>query len=163
ASVDTEIWADEELNPKIKHILATTDIHIAFQKSCKNSDYFLAEWTDESALRNEPTKDTITLPNWQGEEGIVPIIPDVRFVLSREDKQAVYRLEVDRASIDLEASREQKRSIAQKMKRYLQLEQGEFYQKEYGTRPLRVLWAVKGQRRMNNMLSVAGKVIKRFV
>jgi hypothetical protein len=162
-SVDVEGWADEELNPKIKHILATTDVHIAILKACRESGYFLAEWTDETALRNEPVKDTIALTKADGKPVILHLIPDVRFVLSREDKQAIYRLEVDRATIELEASREQKRSIAQKMKRYLQLEQSEFYQKEYGTRPLRVLWAVKGERRMNNMMAVAGKVIKQFV
>jgi DNA-binding Lrp family transcriptional regulator len=162
-SVDIEAWADEELNPKIKHILATTDVHIAFQRACRVSGYQLADWTDESALRNEPQTDTITLTNTQGKPISISIIPDVRFVLRREDKEAIYRLEVDRATIELEASREQKRSIAQKMKRYLLLEKSEAYKMRYGTRPLRVLWAVKGERRMHNMLNLAGKVIKRLV
>jgi hypothetical protein len=118
---------------------------------------------DESALRHEPTKDTVTLTSPHGKPVTIHIIPDVRFVLSRADKQAVFRLELDRATVELEASQAQKRSIAQKMKRYLLLEQSEFYQKHYGKRPLRVLWAVKGERRMNNMMGVAGKVIKQFV
>jgi hypothetical protein len=162
-SIDIEVWADEELNPKIKHILATTDVHIRFQRGCRESGYTLEEWTDETALRNAPTKDTITLSGRQGNTTHITIIPDVFFVLSRDNKQALYRCEIDRATIELEASREQKRSLAQKMKRYLLLEGQQSYKSQYGTRPLQVLWAVKGQRRMNNMMYVAGKVIKRFV
>jgi hypothetical protein len=163
ASVDIDVWADEELNPKIKHTLASTDVHIAFQRGCKASGYTLEEWTDETTLRNASTKDTITLTNAQGKSVSVTIIPDVMFTLSREDKQAIYRAEIDRATIELEASHQQKRSIAQKMKRYLLLEGQQSYKSQYGKRPLQVLWAVKGERRMNNMLYVAGKVIKRFV
>jgi hypothetical protein len=162
-SIDVAVWADEELNPKIKHILCTTSVHISIQKGCNANDYTLEEWIDETTLRNAPTKDTITLTNSKNQEVTVTIIPDVMFTLSREGKQAIYRLEIDRATIELEASHQQKRSIALKMKRYLLLEGQQSYQAQYGHRPLQVLWAVKGERRMNNMLYVAGKVIKRFV
>jgi hypothetical protein len=162
-SVDVAIWADEELNPKIRHVLATTDVHIAFHRACQQSAYALEEWTDESALRNSPTKDTIPIPGPDGTESQSVIIPDVFFTLNRNGRRAFYRAEIDRATVDLEASREQKRSIAQKIKRYLLLEQSESYRKRYGTRPLQVLWVVKGERRMNNMVNVTDKVIKHFV
>jgi hypothetical protein len=162
-SVDVEVWADEELSPKIKHILATTDVHIAFHRACQQSVYSLEEWTDESTLRNSPTKDTITISGPNGAETQTVIIPDAFFILNRDGKRGMYRLEVDRATVELEASREQKRSIAQKIKRYLLLEQSESYSSRYGTRPLQVLWAVKGERRMNNMMSVTDKVIAHFV
>lgn len=165
-SVDIEVWADEELNPKIKHILATTDVHISFSHASKTCGFTLEEWIDESALRSSPTKDTITTKNTDGEERQVSLIPDAFFVLSINSinsKRGIYRLEVDRASIELEASREQKRSIAQKIRRYILLEQSESYRTRYGTRPLQVLWTVKGERRKTNMMNVAGKVIKHFV
>lgn len=162
-SVDTETWADEELNPKIKHILATTDVHIGFHRACQYSGYSLDEWTDESALRNSSTKDTVTITGQDGGETQVVIIPDVFFILSRDGKRGIYRLEVDRATIELEASREQKRSIAQKIRRYLLLKQSDLYRERYGGRRLQVLWAVKGERRQANMMKVTGKVIKQFV
>lgn len=162
-AVDVEVWADEESSPKIKHILATTDVRIAFHMACHTSGYTVAEWSDESALRNAPTKDTLTLTDAKGDKHQIVIIPDALFILKRGEKSAVCRLEVDRATMELEASREQKHSIAQKLRRYLLLEESPSYREHYGTRPLLVLWAVKGERRMNNLYSLADKVIKEKV
>lgn len=162
-TVDITVWADEELNPKIKHILATTDVRIAFLQACQTSGCTLEEWRDESALRNDPMIDTVPIATAQGEEIQITLIPDVRLTLSRHGKQGIYRLEVDRATIELEASHEQKRSIAQKLRRYLLLEESASYREQYGTRPLRVLWAVKGERRLQNMMQVASRVIQQVV
>jgi hypothetical protein len=105
----------------------------------------------------------VTLTDAEGKEHQVVLIPDAFFILKDGEKRAFYRLEVDRATIELEASREQKRSIAQKLRRYLLLEESAGYRARYGTRPLLVLWAVKGERRMNNLYTLANKVIKQKV
>jgi hypothetical protein len=161
--IDVEVWADEELNPKLKHILATTDVHIKFHQACQHTGYALEEWIDESALRSSPTKDMVTIARPDGAETQLVIIPDAFFILSITGKRGIYRLEVDRATVELEASREHKRSIAQKIKRYILFKESELYRECYGGRRLQVLYVVKGERRKANMMNVAGKVIKQFV
>jgi hypothetical protein len=149
-AIDIVPWIDESHNITIKHLLATTDFHIALLKACALNNFTLEEFTDERELRSAHRMENITLTDEAGHP-IKPPVPDALFTLKVQDKRAIYFLEVDRATIALNPSVFEKRSIVRKIDSYLAYADSVAYREQYGTRPLRVLWAVKGERRLTNM------------
>lgn len=162
ALIDTTPWIDESHNSLIKHLLATTDFHIALLQACAQYGFTLEEFTDERELRSQHQWENIRLEDEAGQP-LRPPVPDAQFVINRQDKRAYYLLEVDRATIELTPSVFEKRSISKKIRSYLALANSAYYRQMYGTRPLRVLWAVKGTRRLAHMKEVTENIIKTAV
>lgn len=162
AMIETTPWIDESHNIMIKHLLATTDVHIALLKACTTHGVTLEEFIDERELRSQYLVAGMTLKDGGGRILRSPV-PDARFVLNIEQKRAYYFLEVDRATIELTPSVFEKRSISKKIISYMAFASSPYYRQEYGTRPLRVLWVVKGERRLLNMKTMTEKILKQAI
>jgi hypothetical protein len=160
--IDVRPWADEEYNLHIKHLLLTTDVHIALMQACAHTGITLDSWIDERELRSIQMMDAVHIQGLNGEEWEPPI-PDATFALQIGDKRGVYRLEVDRATVDIDPSLYEKRSIIGKVRKYLAWEASEHYRLEHQTRPLRVLFIVKGARRLSNMKAATEKALREKV
>ena len=160
-TIDTTPWIDESHNVMIKHLLSTTDFHIALLKGCALHKVRLEEFIDERELRSAHAIEGVILTDEAGNT-LKPPVPDALFTLNINDKRAYYFLEVDRATIELTTSVFEKRSITRKIESYLSYAASSAYREEYGTRPLRVLWAVKGPRRLANMKRATETILKRI-
>lgn len=157
--INTKPRADEDRSLSIKHILATTNVHIALQDACRNTNMTIDEWITEREVRSLRTREA-KLPDGLNGQVIKVPIPDALFTLTRDGKHAIFHLEVDRATEDIELSTFERQSIAGKVIEYLLWEESDDYQREYGTRPLRVLFVTLGRGRMQNMRKAAEKILE---
>jgi hypothetical protein len=124
-TIDTRAWADEEYSLHIKHLLATTDMHIAIMRACTISGIRLESFIDERELRGVHKMEAVHITGPQGEEWDPPI-PDALFTVQIDDKRAIFRLEVDRATVEIEPSLYEKRSIVGKVRKYLAFEASDY-------------------------------------
>lgn len=157
--INTKPRADEDKSLSIKHILATTDFQIVLQAACDRCGMTVEEWITEREVRSLRTKETVTIAGPGGQTLKIPI-PDALFTISRNDKRALFHLEVDRATEDIELSTFERQSIAGKVMEYLSWEESEHYRTEFGVRPLRVCFVTIGMRRMQNMCIATKKVLE---
>lgn len=158
----TKPWADEDRNLQIKHILATTDVHIAFQQAANHAGLVLETWLDERDLRSQSKRAAVKVVAADGQERTPPI-PDAFLVLNAADKRGMFQLEVDRATEDLDFSTYERQSIAGKTLEYLAWEASAPYRQAFGKRPLQVLWVTTGVRRLRNMVGATESLLQQQV
>jgi hypothetical protein len=157
--INTKPRADEDKSLSIKHILATTDFQIVLQAACNQAGMTVEEWIAEREVRSLRAKEAAIIMGPGGQTLKVPI-PDALFTISRHDKRALFHLEVDRATEDIELSTFERQSIAGKVMEYITWEESEPYRTEFGARPLRVCFVTVGMRRMQNMRLAAEKFLE---
>lgn len=157
--VNTKPRADEDRNISIKHILFTTTYQIILQNAAKYSGMALEEWLEEREIRSLRTQQTAHTAGQNTEDIRLPI-PDAVFTLTRDGKRALFHLEIDRATEDIDISTFERQSIAGKVMEYLSWEESEHYRSEFGARPLRVCFVTVGMRRMQNMRAVAERILE---
>jgi hypothetical protein len=160
--IDVREWSAESFSPLLRHLLLTTDIHIAVFQACAHSGITLESWIDERELRSIQKMDKVKIPGLHGGDWELPI-PDAMFTIEIEGKRAIFRLEIDRSTIDIDPSLYEKRSIIGKARKYMALEASQYYETEYEGRPLRVLYITHGDRRLLNMKSATQKALRERV
>lgn len=147
----------EENYPFMEHLLATTDLHIALQASCRKTSIKLVEWVDEKELRSEGTTDYVNLYDPNGQEHKTAIIPDAVFILEKDGRKGLFFVEIDRATVTISPSIWERKSWTKKIAAYLAYPSTESYQKRYEGRRARILTITTGEKRLANLKEATEK------
>ena len=132
----------------LEHLAQINDVRVAVTLAARRQGYTLELWLDDTALKG--TYDYVTVKTSRGGSRKEPLIPDGYFVLQTPRGHACFFLEVDRGTET--TSRFKAKILAYQA--YITSGQ---YERQYGTRSLRVLTVVPGPKRLANLKRVTGE------
>lgn len=150
-SSDWQPRTQEENYPFLDHLLATTDVRIALLHACEQRSVTLEEWMDEKELKSANMVDHVTITGPQGGELSTAVVPDGYFKICRDEKRAIFFLEIDLRNVTIAPSLWERRGWTRKVRAYLEYFKSEAYHAKYEGWRARILIITSGNMRLENL------------
>jgi hypothetical protein len=159
-------WDGKELSagyPFLSHMLAITDLNVAFTRAAQRSGFTIETWLNELTLKRKHMIDRVEIEGPRGATQKAAVVPDAYIVLNAEGHTYNFFCELDMGTEIGQASTWGRRDIARKCFAYryymtpVPPETPSLYQKRYGTNKGRILFVTTSQKRMLMLKEVCEK------
>ena len=144
--------------PFLEHLSATVDFRIGLVEACAATGIELNAWMDERELKRAQNVDRVELVSPQGNVVNAAVVPDAYFMLCRDDKCAVFFLEVDLMTVTIEPSKWERRGWMRRIRAYNAYFRTDAFYHRYEGRQARVLTVTGSQRRLEHLKQATERV-----